>query len=124
MPHALDLGLLQFWCDRSHDPRRDLILQIEYIVDRAVKTLGPQVGPRLCIDELSHDAHTVFRLAHAPFQYITRAQFATNLSNVCGPALVGEARRASVYKQHPYERQGRDDLIHHAISEICLLRIS
>ena len=47
---ALDLGLAQLWFDRASDAGRDLILQFENVVERAVEAVGPDVRARRRVD--------------------------------------------------------------------------
>src|SRR5262249_24597648 len=56
---TLDLGLLQVRCDFAHDACRDLILQIENVLQPAVKTLCPEMYPRCGIDELRCYANAI-----------------------------------------------------------------
>jgi hypothetical protein len=44
MAGALDVGLAQFWFDRAGDAGRDLVLQLENVVERAVEAFGPDVS--------------------------------------------------------------------------------
>jgi hypothetical protein len=53
-----------------------LVLQLEDVVERAVKAVRPNVGSAGCVDQLASNAHRVRRLAHAPFEYIADAQIA------------------------------------------------
>src|SRR5262249_55219521 len=65
---TLELGLLQLRCDLAHDAHRDLVLQIEDVLQPAVKPLRPEMDPRLGIDELRGYANAARRLAHTPFE--------------------------------------------------------
>src|SRR5262249_15039376 len=49
---ALDLGLTQLWFDRAGDAGRDLILQLEDVVERAVEAVGPDVSAGCRVDQL------------------------------------------------------------------------
>ena len=40
---AFDPGLPQLWFDRAGDAEGDLILQLENVIERAVKAVGPDV---------------------------------------------------------------------------------
>jgi len=75
------------------------------------------------IDELSRDAHSVCRFAHAPFQHVAHSKLASDLLHVNGAPLVGEARVACDHEQLSEMRQRGNDLLHYSISEIVLLWI-
>ena len=51
----LDLGTIDFRCNRADDLLGNLVLQIENIIQGAVKPIGPEVGARRDIDELPVD---------------------------------------------------------------------
>ena len=76
------------------------------------------------IDELSRDAHSVCRLANAAFQHVAHPKLAPDLLHVDGAPLVGEARVAGDDEQRLEMRQRRDDVIHHSVGKIVLLRIT
>jgi hypothetical protein len=121
---ALDLGPLELRRNRADDGLGDLILQLENIVERAFEALGPQMRPGGRIDQLPGDAHLVRRLAHAAFQHIAHAELAADLLHVDRAALVGEARITCDHEQPANARQGRDDVLHHAVGEVLLLDVA
>ena len=102
----------------------DLILQVENVVQRAVEPVGPEMRAGLRFDQLRGDAQAIARLAHAAFQHIAHAEFAPDLPDVDGPALVDEARIARDHEQPFDPRQAGDDVLDHAVGEIFLLRIA
>ena len=73
---------------------RHAILQIEYVLDLALETLGPDMRRGRGVDELPGDADARARLAHAAFQHVAHAKLAADLLHVDGAALVGEGRIA------------------------------
>ncbi len=121
---AFDFGLLQLRPDRADDARRHLVLQIEDILQRAVETVGPEMRIGRAVDELAGDAHPVRRLAHAAFEDVAHPQLAADLFYIDRPALVGEAGVPGDDEQPAHARQRRDDVFHHAIGEILLLRVA
>ena len=96
---ALDLGLLHLGGDCAHHACRNLILQIENILNGAVEAVGPDMRSRRCVDELSGDAYAVRGLANAAFQHIAHAKLVTNLLHIDRPPFVGEARIARDHEQ-------------------------
>src|SRR5262249_28301439 len=121
---ALDLGLTQFWFDRAGDIGGDPILQIENVVERTVKAIGPDVCAGRRVDQLPGDAHPAAGFAHATFEHVAHAQFLRYLFYVDGAALVGERGIAGDDKEPRQPRDCRRDLLDHAIDEVLLLGIA
>ncbi len=88
---ALDFGLFEFRRDRDDHARRDLVLQIENVLEATVEAIRPEMRAGRGIDQLSGDPHAVRRLAHAALQHIADAELAADLLHVDAAALVGEA---------------------------------
>src|SRR5215510_1381118 len=76
------------------------------------------------VNKLAGDANTVATSAHAAFQDVAHAQFASNLLDVDGPSLVRKARIASDDEQAGETGQSGDDLLHNAVSKVLLLDVS
>src|SRR5260370_32892066 len=76
------------------------------------------------IDELSRDAHPVWRFANAAFQHVAHTKLAPDHLHVDGAPLVCEARIAGDDEQRLEMRQRRDDVLDHSISEVVLFRIT
>jgi len=76
------------------------------------------------LDQLTGDADPVTGLANAALEHIVHAEFAADLFDIDGFALVGEARIARDHEQRLEPRQRGDDLLDHAIGEIFLLGIA
>src|SRR5262249_56861063 len=68
--------------DRAYNAFSDLVLEVEYSIQPPVKTIGPNMGPRSCINQLGDDAHTVLRLSHAPFQHVSNLELARDVANI------------------------------------------
>src|ERR1700722_20756096 len=79
------------------EPRGDLVLHLEDVAARLVKTLGPEVRAGFCVDELRVDADAVAAAAglHAAFHRVTHAKFAADHARVHWPVLEGEGSIAS-----------------------------
>ena len=76
------------------------------------------------LDQLAGDANAIAGLPDAAFQHITHAEFASDLLDIDGFALVGEARIAGDHEQRLEARQRGDDVLDHAVGEILLLGIA
>ncbi len=121
---AFDLGLAQFWFDRTGDVGRDLILQIENVVERALEVVGPDVSAGRRVDQLSGDAHPVGGFAHAALEHVAHAQFPRHLRDVERLALVGEGGVAGDDKEPRQPRDRRRYLLDHTVDEILLLGVA
>src|SRR5262249_55498811 len=121
---ALDLCPLQLRCDRADDVFGYLVLQLEDVPEGGFETVCPEVPPGRRVEELSRDAHAFCRFAYAALQHVAYAQLAAHLLYVYCPTLVGEARVARDDEQPAYARQRRDDVLHHAVGEVVLFRVS
>src|SRR5258708_11457520 len=76
------------------------------------------------LDQLAGNTNAATRFPDASFEHIAHAEFATDLLDVDRLALVGEARIAGDHEQRLEPRQRGDDIFHHAIGEVFLLRIA
>src|SRR5262245_11379805 len=76
------------------------------------------------LDKLSSDADLAPCLPDTAFEHITYAQLPPDLLDVYGLALVGETRIASDYEQRLETRECCDDVLHHAVGKVFLLRIA
>src|SRR5271167_2834741 len=121
---ALDLRLLQPRCYRTHHACGHLVLQIEQVFERTLKAIRPQMRAGRAIDELPGDTHAVRLLADAAFEHVTDTQLARRLLDTHGAAFVGETRVPRDDEQPAHARERRYDVLHHAVSEILLLRIA
>ena len=77
--------------DCTNHTCRELILEIENIIECAIEAVGPQMRSRGSVDELTGDAQPAACLTHAAFEDVTNAQFAPDLPYVCRLALIGKA---------------------------------
>src|SRR5439155_7958543 len=101
-----------------------LVLQIEDVAETTIEPVGPKMCPGGGIDELSRDAHSVYRFANAAFQHIAHPKLTPDLLHIDGAPLVCEARIAGDDEQRLETRQRRDDVIDHSIREVVLFRIT
>ena len=120
----LDLGLLQRRRNQANDAGGDLILQPEHILQRAVEFIRPQMPARRRLDQLAGDANARSRFPHTAFQHIAHAEFAPDLFDIDGAALIGKARIARDHEQRFEPRQRGNDVLHHPVGEIFLLGIA
>ncbi|MNF62334.1 hypothetical protein D3C84_440130 [compost metagenome] len=121
---ALDFRPFELRRDRADDAFGDLILQFEDVVEHSFEAFRPDMRAGRRVYELPGDAHLVAGFAHATFQHVAHAELLADFLDVHRPALVGEARIARDDEQPADTRQGGDDVLHHAVGEIFLLRIA
>ena len=124
VPRPLELGLLEPRRDQADDAGRDLVLQAEYILELAFEPVRPDMGAARGLDQLTGNADPVAGPADAALEHIAHAEFAADLLDVDGFALVGEGRIARDDEQRLEPRQRGDDLLDHAVGEIFLLGIA
>src|SRR6516162_1467222 len=78
----------------------------------------------LSLDELCSDANATPGLSHTSFEYVSYAEFASNLLYVHRAALVDEAGIACDH-EHPFDaRETGDDFLNDTVAEVLLLRIA
>src|SRR5712692_2499703 len=71
---APDLGGVQRRFNHAGCADRHLILKREYVFQRTVEAVGPEMRPVCRVDQLGRNAHTTARLAYRAFQDITDAE--------------------------------------------------
>ena len=59
-----------------------LVLQVEYILQRTIEFVSPEMRAGFRLDELSGDAHAIAGFAHAAFQHVPHAQLPIHLTDV------------------------------------------
>src|SRR5262249_15043922 len=123
-PGTLDFGLLQLWGDCANHARRQLVLQVEDVLQCAVEAVRPQVRSRSSVNELATDADAAACFSNTAFKYVVHTQFAPDLLNVRGPAFVGEGRIAGDDEEPAHSRQGSNDFLDHTVREVLLLAVT
>src|SRR5262245_410662 len=108
---SLNLRQLELWRNSAQDAARDLVLQIEDVLDPAVKTVRPEMHAVRGVDELAGYAHPVAGPAHAALQHIAHPEFASHLLHVHVPPLVGKAGVAGDDEQPAQAGQGRQNIL-------------
>ena len=110
--------------ERCDDGLRDVVLDGEDVVERAVVALRPdlRVGGRL--EQLRRDPHAIAGLAHAALEDVRDLEGPRDLGRRDRLALVreGGVARSDRKRRHPTEV--RDDVLGHAVAEVLLLRVS
>src|SRR5262249_59677688 len=76
---ALDLRLRKPWSNLTDHLRRDLILKVEDVPERAVEAISPKVRSGGRVDHLRGDAHAVPRFSHTTLENVARAEVAADL---------------------------------------------
>ncbi|MFO1059349.1 MAG: hypothetical protein U1E53_20575 [Dongiaceae bacterium] len=110
--------------ERRDHPRRNLVLQRKDVADVPIVPLGPEMAPRLAVDELGGDAKTGPRLPDAALQDVGDAQPTGELDNFDRLPLEGERRVARYDEDGRDPRQVGDDVLGYAVAEILLLRVA
>ena len=87
-------ALRQFDRKRSHDPVRNLVLQRENILERAVVALGPDMRVRFRVDQLRIDPDLVSGAAHAALEHVANAELLGNPGNIYRRVFIGKNRVA------------------------------
>src|SRR5262249_23005915 len=123
-PRSLDLDLAYGRLDRADHALGDPILELEHIGDLAVVTIAPHVRACRGLDELRGDPKAVAALAHAALHHVADAELAPDFANIDGLALVRERRVAGDDEEPAKPGEARDDLFHHAVGEVLLLRVA
>ena len=115
---------LQRRLDGTRDRRCNVVLKLEDVLEHPFEAIGPEMGPRLSVDQLGCHAHTIAVFPHAALGHVSHAEFAPDLLHVDGAALVGEARLPGYDEQPPHARQGRQNVLDHAVGKVFLLWVA
>src|SRR5439155_12931488 len=94
-----DLLNLHLRGDCTNDAGGHMVLLIEHIFERTLKTVRPEMCSGFSIDKLTRDTNAISGLAHATFEYVAHPKLAADLFHVDGPAFVRKTRVACYYKQ-------------------------
>ena len=120
----MDLGGLDRRLDDAGHGQRHAILNGEDVLDTVFEALAPHPGAGLDVHQAHGDAHPAARLAHAAFQQVAHPQGPRRL----GRFAIGPSERAAGGAGDDEDRldprQGRGDLLDHAVGEIGLVRIA
>ena len=92
-------GGLQRRLDDAGDARCHFVLQVKHVLQRAAKTVCPEMRVSRRVDQLRGNAHASARSAHRAFEDIAHAQFAADLLYVDGLAFVRQARIAGDHEE-------------------------
>ncbi len=77
-----------------------------------------------CIDKLGSDAYAATCIAHRAFEHVVHAELAVDRLHVHRLPFVRKTRIAGHDKEPGDPRKCGDNLVHHTLSEIFLLRIA
>ena len=83
----LDFGLTQLGLDCTDYPARHMVLKLEYVFQRTVEAIGPDMRAGTGVYKLTGDAHPMARFPHRTFEHVAHAQFARHLFHIDGFAL-------------------------------------
>src|SRR5215472_9780301 len=115
---------LQGRLEDAGDARSDLVLKVEDIFQRPIEMIRPQMRPGTRVDQLTGNADPITAPAHRPFEQVTDTQFLADPLHIDVLALIRKSRIAGGNKQPADAREGGNDLLDHAVSEIFLLRVT
>src|SRR6516165_6297197 len=87
----MDFRIEQRRLDYACNSDRHLVLQFEYILQRAVKMVSPQMRAGTRVNQLAGNADPLRRLAYAPLENVAHAKVTADLFHVDGFALISEA---------------------------------
>ena len=106
---------------RRRDAGRDLVLDGEHVVQRAVETLRPAVVARGDLDQLDRHAQPIGGLPDAPFEQRLDAELDAHRAHVRArpPELKGRGSRRDPQAVDVGERV--DQLLGHAFAEVVLI---
>src|SRR5262249_40238267 len=90
MGRARRFSSLQCRLDDPGDTRSHLVLKLEYVFQRAVEAVGPEMHAACRVDQLRGNSNPASGFAHRAFEHIADAEFAPDLLHIDGLALVGE----------------------------------
>jgi len=80
--------------------------------------------PARGVDELNIDAHAAVAALHAAFEHVADIEFASDLRNVVGLALVGEGGIAGDDERAGEPGEVGGEALGHSFHEVLLLRIA
>ena len=120
----LDLRPADARLNGSDDTLRDAVLQVEDVGEFAVEPVSPDVPPIGRFDQLPRDPNPAPGLSDGTLQHVAHAEFPADLSDVHGPALVGEGRVPGDHEEPAHPGQGGDDVLDHPVGKVLLLRVA
>src|SRR6516225_920442 len=123
-PHSHIFAKRQPNFKRGDDVLRYSILKLEYVVEVALKSVGPDMAAVQAVDQLCRQSHTIAGLANAPFQHIASAENSPDFADVPRLSLEHKTRVASYDQQFLNFRQRRQHVFRDAVGEIFLLGIA
>lgn len=103
--------------------KRDVVLDLEDISERAVVAFRPEVIAIGDVEELRGDAQARAGPPHTPFEDGRHVQLAANLTNVHVASTKSKGRRARGHAQPPELRQGVNEFFRQAIAEVLAVGI-
>ena len=121
---TLDLRIAQTRLNRTDRTQRDFVLKGQNIVELAVVAFRPKMNAGFGLDELRADPDALARLTYTTFQYVAHTQLATDPLHVHSLSLESEAGIARDNEQPFDARETGDDLLHHTVGKVFLLRIA
>jgi hypothetical protein len=103
---------------------RDLVLEVEHIVQIRFVTVGPDVGRGLGVNQLPIYTDTVPGPADAALEHIADTQFLSHPADIDCQALVAKGRVAGDDEQPGDKGEGGNDLLAQPVGKILLLGLA
>ena len=113
----------EFETERLREAAGDRVLSFREIGAISLKSVRPNVGASLGVDQLDIDADLVAGAPHAAFDDISNAKIPSDLLHVGGFAFIGERGIAGDHKAIRNPREIRRQIIGDRVGEVFLLRI-
>src|SRR5258708_6690837 len=112
------------WFYTPGNSRRNHILKLKDVLEDTFEVVRPKMSATYSINQLPRDAQAVPGLADGALKHVANAKLATDLLDIDGFSLVGEAGIAGDDEQPFHSRQRSRDILDHAVGEIFLFRIA
>lgn len=124
MPSTHPLGGTDLGLDPARNGGRDLVLQVEKLLEIAIVALGPQLPAGFRLDQLRRDAHAIRGLPHAAVHQVIRPERQARRTRIATGTLEGKTGVAGNDRQRTVLGQRGDDVLGDAVREIVLLGIA
>ena len=119
-----DFGVFQPARNRGDDGLRQLVLNIEELLDAAIETLAPQMVAWYGVNQLGGDANPAAHCTDTAFDDVAHAEVTCDAADVKGLVAILKRRVPGNHEQRTGARQFGDDVFSDAIGEILLLRLA
>ena len=105
-------------------PMMLFILDRENVFERAVVSLRPQVSSGGGLNKLARNAKAIAGFSDTAFEHIAHSEFAADLFDVYGVALVGKAGVPGDDEEPTRFRKRSDNVLGNSVGKVFLLRVT